>query len=63
MKIIKRNELPIEIKRITCKKCGSIFEFTKDECKATSQLGVMHDGLGSYNINCPVCNKINYFDW
>ena len=61
MNIIERHE-PIT-KRLTCNKCGSIFEFEKSECDVTSQRGVMHDGLGSYNIKCPVCSNIQYFNW
>lgn len=63
MKIIKRQKLVAPTKRLTCDKCGSIFEFEKRECDVTDIMGVMHDGLGSYNIKCPVCGKRFYFDW
>lgn len=62
MKIIEGHEPVKPTKRVTCDHCSSIFEFTKDECKHTSQLGVMHDGLGAYNIDCPVCGATRYFD-
>ena len=63
MKIIKVGKTISQIKRLTCSHCESIFEFTKDECKHTSQLGMMHDNLGAYNIDCPVCGATRYFDW
>jgi RNA polymerase subunit RPABC4/transcription elongation factor Spt4 len=63
MKIIERHEPIIPIKRKTCDKCGSIFEFEKSECDVTDQLGVIHDGLGSYSIKCPVCGVRAYFNW
>lgn len=63
MKIIKHSKLKPDIKRITCDKCGSIFEFEKSECNVTDQMGVMHDGLGSYNIKCSVCRNRQYFNW
>lgn len=63
MNIIKQGELKPEIKRITCENCGTIFEVEKNECTHTSQMGVMHDGLGSYNIKCPVCRNRQYFNW
>lgn len=62
MKIIKKNE-NYKVKRITCDGCGSIFEFSKGECHRTGTLGIIHDGLGEYNIGCPVCKQINYFSW
>lgn len=62
MLIIKRGEIK-STKRITCEDCKTIFEFEKTECNATDQMGVIHDGLGCYNIRCPVCGKTQYFDW
>ena len=52
----------IQMQQSKCK-CGSIFEFEKSECNVTDQMGVMHDGLGSYNIKCPVCRNRQYFNW
>lgn len=63
MKIIKQGKLKPDIKRITCENCGTIFEVEKNEYAHTSQMGVMHDGLGSYNIKCPICSDAQYFDW
>lgn len=63
MNIIERHEPITPIKRLTCDKCGSIFEFEKSECNVTDQIGVMHDGLGSYNIKCPICRNRQYFNW
>ena len=63
MNIIERHEPITPTKRLTCDKCGSIFEFEKSECDVTDQMGVMHDGLGSYNIKCPVCSNRQYFNW
>lgn len=63
MKIIERHEPVTPTKRLTCDKCSSVFEFEKIECNVTDQLAVMHDGLGGYNIKCPVCCMKLYFDW
>lgn len=63
MKIIERHEPTMPTKRKTCDKCGSIFEFEKSECDVTDQIGVMHDGLGSYSIKFPVCGVRLYFNW
>lgn len=63
MKIIERHEPATVTKRLTCDKCDSVFEFEKSECDVTDQMGVMHDGLGSYNVQCPVCGERSYFDW
>lgn len=63
MKIIEQHEPITPTKRLTCDKCGSVFEFEKSECDVTDQMGVIHDGLGSYSIKCPVCGKRSYFDW
>ena len=63
MNIIERHEPITPTKRLTCDKCGSIFEFEKSECDVTGQMGVMHDGLGSYNIKCAGCSNIQYFNW
>lgn len=63
MKIIERHKPVTPTKRMTCRECGSVFEFEKSECDVTDQMGVMHDGLGSYNIKCPVCGMKSYFDW
>ena len=62
MNIIERHEPITPNKRLTCDKCGSIFEFEKSECDVTSQRGVMN-GFGSYNIKCPVCRNRQYFNW
>lgn len=62
MKIIERHEPITPTKRLTCDKCGSIFEFEKSECDVTGQIGVM-DGLDNYNIKCPVCRNRQYFNW
>ena len=62
MNIIERHEPITPTKRLTCDKCGSIFEFEKSECDVTSQRGVMN-GFGSYNIKCPVCINRQYFNW
>jgi len=62
MNIIKIGNISHDVMRITCG-CGTIFEFEKKECNTTSQLGVMHDGMGAYNINCPVCGVNIDFDW
>lgn len=63
MRIIERREPEIPTKRIRCKYCGSLFEFEMNECRATEQLAIMHDGLGSKNIDCPVCKRTSYFEW
>lgn len=63
MKIIKRGSVPCDTKQIRCTKCNTLFEVEKRECNVTSQLGVMHDGMGAYNIDCPVCGVNLNFDW
>ena len=62
MNIIERHEPITPTKRLTCDKCGSIFEFEKSECDVTGQRGVM-SYLGSYNIKCPICKNRQYFNW
>lgn len=63
MEIIKRGEVRDEVKQIECKRCGTIFRFKKSECKVTPPLGVLHDGLKDYNIDCPICGMNIDFNW
>ena len=63
MRVIERHEPKIPVKRIRCKYCGSLFEFEEKESKATGQMGIIHDGLKSRNIKCPVCKNTLYFEW
>lgn len=63
MKIIKEGVIPNLLRRLTCDKCGTIFEIEKYESAATSQLGIIHDGLPNRHIDCPLCKKTIYFDW
>lgn len=53
----------IPTKRIRCKYCGSLFEFEKKESRVTGQMGIIHDGLKSRRIKCPVCENTLYFEW
>lgn len=63
MRIVKEGVIPKELMRLKCGDCGTIFEIEKHESIATSQLGIVHDGLPSYHIDCPICKKTIYFDW
>ena len=63
MNIIERHQSITPTKRLTCDKCGSIFEFEKSECDVTDHRGIMQDGLGRYNIKCPVGRNRQYFNW
>lgn len=63
MRIIKEGVTPKQLKRRTCDYCGTIFEIEKHELIATSQLGIIYDGLPSYHIDCPLCKKTIYFNW
>ena len=58
MKIIKEGIRPILIKRFICTNCGCIWEAGKSEYNVTSYLGMMHDGLKAFNMNCPCCGTL-----
>lgn len=60
MKIIKPGKKPPTAICFECDYCGCVFEEEKGKCEITSQMGVMHDGLGSYNCRCPCCNHTVY---
>ena len=62
MKIIKKGIRPTLFKRFICANCGCIWEAEKGEYNSTSQLGMIHDGLKAYNMNCPCCGIIVYVD-
>ena len=53
MKIIKKGFRPTITKRFICADCGCIREAEKGEYNVTSHLGMIHDGLKAYNMNCP----------
>ena len=49
VKVVGRDET--EVKRITCKNCASILEYTNSEVKS------MGNREGYYYISCPECDK------
>ena len=55
MKIIKKGIRTTLFKRFMWGSCGCIWEAEKGEYNSTSQLGMIHDGLKAYNMNCPCC--------
>ena len=55
MKIIKKGIRPTITKKFICTNCGCIWEAEKGEYNVTSYLGMMHDGLKAYSMNCPCC--------
>ena len=55
MKTIKEGIRPTITKRSICTNSGSIWEAEKDEYNVTSSLGMMHDGLKAFNMDCPCC--------
>lgn len=63
MRIIKDGTIPSTTIRFICDNCGCIFEAEKGEYGYSSQLEVLHDGLGSYKCQCPCCQRTVYTDW
>ena len=58
MKIIKKGSLPEEkVKRITCRKCSTVFEFQLNEARYNID---QRDG-DFYSIDCPLCKEYNTF--
>ena len=57
MKIIKRGEIPNQVRRFTCRYCGTIFEADNTEYRRADQLAYIHDGISAY-CKCPVCGQI-----
>lgn len=62
MKIIKDGTIPSTIIRFICDNCGCVFDAEKGEYECSSQMEVMHDGLGAYKCECPCCKRITYAD-
>lgn len=46
-----------EVKRITCKNCASILEYTQNEVLITSGTDYGGGSCGSHFLNCPTCSK------
>lgn len=59
MKIISQGSHPAQLKyRCTCRKCGTVFEFEKQEA-----LYMTDQRDGDYLlINCPTCSATAYVD-
>ncbi len=63
MRVIERAYRP-SVGRMSCKRCGSILEFTKDDVQTSMQYNQEED-----YITCPVCGTANtivynnYFGW
>ena len=62
MKIIKEGKKLVRTKRVTCNDCGCIFEVDEGEYQISTQIEVMHDGLGNYNCECSCCHQTVYFN-
>ena len=60
MNIIKDGTITVPIIRFECNNCGCVFEADKGEYKYSSQMEVMHDGLGAYKCECPCCKNMVY---
>lgn len=58
MRIIKDGTIPITTVTFECDECGCIFDAEKGEYMYSSQMEVMHDGLGDYKCKCPCCNTM-----
>ena len=60
MTIVKNGKIPSTIICFECEYCGCLFEADKGEYKYSSQMEVMHDGLGAYKCECPCCKNMVY---
>lgn len=60
MRIIKDGVIKPKTIVFECDECGCIFEAEKDEYSYSSQMEVMHDGLGGNKCKCPCCNNMVY---
>ena len=60
MTIVKNGKISSKIICFECDNCGCLFEAEKGEYKTSSQMEVMHDGLGTYKCECPCCKNIVY---
>ncbi len=61
IKVIKTGELPkknVPQFRITCSKCGTIFECTAEDCRRIPA----SQGFWAWAILCPVCHE-ECSDW
>lgn len=55
VKVVGKDEKAV--KRITCKNCASILEFTKSETRRVKYGDYSGDSWYENIINCPVCNE------
>ena len=53
MRIIRQGSIPVEMARVTCRECKTLFEFVKSEGKLVPDF---RDG-DYVEINCPFCHK------
>ena len=57
IKIIKKGKVPEMKFMVTCKRCGTVFEFLNTDANSE------YDDKARefiYGINCPLCNKFTY---
>lgn len=62
MEILEYRGIPKRYKIVKCGNCKSVIKVYRSDVEITSQLGVLHDGIGTYNFNCPVCRYNIDFD-
>ena len=55
--IIKEGRVPEKKFRVTCKRCGTIYEFLDTDAKGEYD-NKEHEFI--YGINCPLCNEFTY---
>lgn len=58
MIIVKNGKIPNRIICFECDYCGCLFEAEKGEYLCSSQMEVLHNGLGQYKCKCPCCNNM-----
>lgn len=57
--IIKEGKIPERRFRVTCKKCGTVFEFLDTD--ALQGFDDEKETKPMWGINCPLCNEFKYF--
>ena len=60
MIIIRNGKIPRYLRQFECDYCGCIFKADFTEYTTSTQLEVMHGGLGDYKCKCPFCDNMVY---
>ena len=55
--IIKKGKIPEKRFRVTCKRCGTIYEFLDTDAH---QEFAENEFKPKWGINCPLCNEFTY---